>query len=85
MARTHSHEFPSYRLHKPKGLAVVRLSGRDIYLGKYGTPESHATYERLIAEWLANGRELPPSKRVEASSVNVFTVNDLILAFMEHA
>ncbi len=28
---------PKYRLHKPTGLAVVRLSGRDIYLGLRST------------------------------------------------
>ena len=33
---------PSYRLHKPTGQAVVTLSGRDIYLGKYGSIESKA-------------------------------------------
>ena len=38
-ARTHV-RVPKYRLHKPTGLAVVRLSGRDLYLGPYGTPES---------------------------------------------
>jgi hypothetical protein len=27
---------PSYRRHKPSGQAVVTLSGRDIYLGKWG-------------------------------------------------
>lgn len=85
MARTHSHELPSYRLHKPKGLAVVRLNGRDIYLGPYGTPESRTAYERVIAEWLANGKQLPASRPIETLTHNAFTVNDLILAFMEHA
>ena len=85
MARTHSHELPSYRLHKPKGLAVVRLNGRDIYLGKYGTAESKTAYERVITEWLANGKRLPPERTIAASSSNATTVNDLILAFMEHA
>lgn len=85
MARTHSHELPSYRLHKPKGLAVVRLNGRDIYLGKYGTDESKTAYERVIAEWLSNGRQLPASRPLPVPSINAFTVNELILAFMEHA
>lgn len=85
MARTHSHELPSYRLHKPKGLAVVRLNGRDIYLGPYGTPESRTAYERVIAEWLANGKQLPANRPIETVTHNAFTVNDLILAFMEHA
>jgi site-specific recombinase XerD len=49
-------KYPSYRLHKPTNLAVVTLSGEDIYLGKYGTRESRDAYDREIAEWLARGR-----------------------------
>jgi hypothetical protein len=41
---------PSYRLHKPSGQAVVTLDSRDFYLGKYGSPESRAEYDRLISE-----------------------------------
>ena len=51
---------PSYRLHKPTGQAVVRIAARDHYLGKHGTIESHEKYDRLIAEWLTNGRRLMP-------------------------
>jgi integrase len=40
-------------------LAVVRLNGQDIYLGKHDTPESRGLYDRTIGEWLANGRRLP--------------------------
>lgn len=40
---------PAYRLHKPSGQAVVRLNAKDHYLGKFGTPESHALYDQLIA------------------------------------
>ena len=43
---------PSCRLHKTSGRAVIRLNGRDIYLGKYGAPESEAKYNRVISEWL---------------------------------
>lgn len=50
---------PSYRLHRPSQQGVVTLSGRDFYLGPYGTASSRAEYDRLIAEWLANGRRLP--------------------------
>lgn len=49
---------PSYRLSKSTGLAFVELNGYRIYLGKHGTPESRALYNRRVAEWLANGREL---------------------------
>ena len=43
---------PKYRHYKPKDLAVVRIDGKDQYLGKYGSPESHEKYRRLVAEWL---------------------------------
>ena len=42
---------PSYRHYRPKGLGVVRLDGRDIYLGPHGSEESVERYNRLIAEW----------------------------------
>jgi integrase len=37
---------------------VVRLSGVDFYLGPHGTKASKLEYDRLIGEWLANGRRL---------------------------
>jgi len=55
---------PSYRLHRATGQAVVTLSGRDHYLGRHGTPESHKAYDDLIARWLACGRR-PLAPRVE--------------------
>ena len=51
---------PSYRLHKPSGQAVVTLSGKDHYLGRFGSPESRDAYDRLLAEWLANSRRPAP-------------------------
>jgi integrase len=84
MARTPAHELPSYRLHKPKGLAVVRLNGRDIYLGKYGTPESRQAYERVIAEWLVNGRQ-PPAPPTGPAAPRSVSVNELILAYIRFA
>lgn len=35
---TRPRKAPSYRLHKPTGQAVVRIDGRDFYLGKHGGP-----------------------------------------------
>lgn len=49
---------PSYRRHKPTGHAVVTINGRDIYLGKWNSAASKGEYDRLIAEFLANGRRL---------------------------
>lgn len=35
-----------------RNLAYVTLRGRKVYFGKYGSPESYAEYERVIAECL---------------------------------
>jgi integrase len=75
---------PSYRLHKPSGQAVVTLDGHDVYLGKHDTPQSRAEYDRLIAEWLSNGRRLSPSPAGPAGCSDL-SVNELILAYWKHA
>lgn len=54
-----SQKLPQYRHHKASGQAYVRVSGRFIYLGKYGTAASRAEYDRVVGEYLANGRQLP--------------------------
>jgi hypothetical protein len=72
---------PKYRRHKPSGQAVVTLNGHDHYLGKWKSPESKAEYDRLNAEWLAHGRQLPGRH----SPANDLTVNELILAFYRWA
>lgn len=48
---------PKYRLHRASGQAIVSLSGKDWYLGPYGTKASHREYDRVIAEWLARDRQ----------------------------
>jgi hypothetical protein len=56
-------KIPSYRLHKPSGQAVVTLNSRDFYLGEWKSPESRTEFERLLAEWLRNGHQLPSASR----------------------
>src|SRR5215203_512318 len=74
---------PSYRLHKPSGQAVVTIDGRDIYLGKHDTPASRDEYDRVVAEWLANGRRL--SSNPDGSGPSDLTVAELILAYLRYA
>ena len=50
------HSLPKYRKHRATGQAVVTLNGQDRYLGPYGTKTSKLEYDRLIGEWLQNGR-----------------------------
>jgi integrase len=68
---------PSYRKHKATGQAVVTLNGRDHYLGKHATKASRDAYDRLIAEWLGNGRQLP-------SAGQAVTVAGVIKAYWPH-
>ena len=60
---------------------MVTLSGRDLYLGRFGTPESHRAYERVVASWLANGRQLPEVK--PARPLSVAEVCDAFLTWCE--
>ena len=71
-APTHQ-KTPFVRQHKASGKAIVTLDGRDHYLGEFGTPESRVEYDRLIHEWLANGRRLArprPSHRLTRQSTS---------------
>lgn len=70
---------PKYRKHRASGQAVVTLSGRDYYLGPHGTRASRLEYDRLITEWLANGR-CPP-----ISDADILTVNEIAARFWRHA
>ena len=67
---------PSYHLHKPTNQAVVTIGGRDYYLGTYNSAKSRAEYDRLISEWLANGRQL--------AAIQAATVNELMVGYIRH-
>jgi integrase len=54
---------PSYRLHKPTNQAVVTIRGRDVYLGKFGTPESKQRYKDEIAKMLDSKADVPIAKK----------------------
>jgi len=49
---------PKDRLHRASGQAVITLNAKDCYPGRYDTPASRKKFDRLIAEWLASGRQL---------------------------
>jgi integrase len=72
---------PSYRLHRPSGQAVVTLNGKDRYLGRHGSQESRDEYDRLVAEWLASGRQQRQAEDVPAGIL----INEMILAVWREA
>jgi len=71
---------PKYRKKSVRGrtYGVVTLDGKDHYVGDYGTETSKRDYDRLIAEWLANGRCLP-NKTEQA-----ITITNLIVVYWRH-
>lgn len=80
MARTKAGSLPSYQLHSASGKAVVRIAGRDIYLGEHGTRESKAEYCKVIAEYLSCGHV-----RASGDSDSQLTIAELLVAYWEHA
>lgn len=72
---------PGYRRQKVRGghdRAFVELGGRRVYLGRYGTADSHEEYRRVLAEFNANGGRLLP-KTAD------ITVVEVCAAFGDHA
>ncbi len=62
MAKPAFHRPPKYRKQKrPRSVdqAFVELNGKRHYLGPYEDPKSREAYHRLIAEWTAQGGQLP--------------------------
>ena len=76
MPRTAGQSIPTYRKHRPTGQAVVTLYGRDVYLGAHGTKASKIEYDRLITEWLANGRQ--------AKATGDLTLAELMSRYRQH-
>ena len=69
---------PSYRHQKSRNLAVVRIDGKDVYLGEYDSAESHAKYERVIAEWLRQNQPI-------FESVANITICELMAVYLTFA
>ena len=76
MPRLPKNSLPKYRLHRPSGCAVVTLSGKVHYLGKYDSEESRDLYNRLIAEWLTAGQAVRPTH-----DDSDFTISELCNAY----
>ena len=67
---------PKYQ--KSGKYAVVYYHGKRIYLGLYGSPESHVAYSRFIAESRVN-----PTFHLEKGETDI-AISELAAAFLEH-
>ena len=50
-------QLPKYCRHKATNRAFVRIEGKMYYLGKYNSEASRREYDRIIGEFVANGRQ----------------------------
>jgi integrase len=78
MSNATSLRVPKYGKHKATGQARVQINGRTVYLGKYGSAESHEAYRRLTAEWLQG-------KGTVRSQVGPVCVSQLMLEYLKFA
>jgi site-specific recombinase XerD len=56
------------------GQAFVKIGGQQIWLGRYGDPLTQEKYDRLVGQWLANGRTLPAPSVPPAQPVTVLQI-----------
>ncbi len=62
--------------HKGSGQAFVKLGGRFVYLGAYGSEAAEQNYRRVVAEWQATGGQV---------AQKVLTVDHVIAGYWQHA
>ncbi len=74
-----SRKVPSLSCHKASGRAYVRLNGRCIYLGTFGSLEAIQKYHRVIAQWIAFGRTL----KDQAGELTVLELVDMYRLHVE--
>jgi len=72
-------QVPKYRKHPSTGQARVTINGRDYLLGPWQSRTSIREYDRLIAEYLASGRN--PVFGIESEA---YTVAMLVRDYLRH-
>ncbi len=71
---------PTLCRHKRTGHAYAKFDGRQLWFGRYEDPRSHERFAQTLAEWQANGFQLPPEDASQAH-----TVADVIARYLEFA
>lgn len=95
MGRRARNEFPRPRFHKGTGQARVRVNGREVWLGRWASPEADAKYRELLQAWAASGgtdvcpriepparRPAPPKTQPEPPAAKQTTVGDLLVEYL---
>lgn len=78
--------FPPYprRPHSGSGQARIKLGGRHLYLGVFGSLASHERYNQLLAQWLAAQQTGQPTL-APAALPRDLTVRDIAARFLAWA
>jgi integrase len=65
----------------------VKIKGRSLYLGAYGSDESREAYARIVADLLAGRTITPPapSRQDNSTPVARITVGELVKQYRQHA
>ena len=63
------------------GQARIRLGGRELYLGAWGSPESHHRYRQAVAAHLAG----EPPETEHADSGQGLTIREAVTLYIHHA
>lgn len=81
--------FPAYPSKKhPTGQARIRLNGKQVYLGVFGSPESWRKYHQLQSEWaagLAGCETQPKPNRNPTENPGTITVAEAVARWTRHA
>src|SRR5262245_43429851 len=75
---------PKYLHHKPSGQARIRVAGKDVYLGLYGSAESKREYDRIRAE-LETKAPTAVVGNTKSKAPKTITVAEVLQAFWVHA
>ncbi len=67
---------PKYALHKATGQARVRINGKSIYLGPYGSEESRRRYDEIVADYMKGTLNV---------SYHKLTIAQLCISYVKHA
>lgn len=77
---------PSHCHHRPTNRGYVRLGGKMTYTGLWGSQAAKDEYDRLIGEWIADGRRIAQDTPGDAEHAGGgISLNGLLAAFLLHA
>ena len=76
---TKSHSSPP-KMGNNGGTAFVRINGKRIYLGKFGSAEAAQNYARCVAEWAISNTD----PTTAGQPIGSITIDTLAIAFLDH-